>query len=311
MKASMPTTRIATVTTPLLAATPVLTTIQENLIANESTVQETKIDREMMAMLQREIDITKESGETTIAETVIGMLHREVVVIVSQTLYCPLPLLLLLVVLVLWLLLLTGQIPLPKVETANTKKETEIEKEIGREIENASSANAINSTSESSANARENCETESTTDANMRGNVTGTWTETARKNERGLTIARHELVKGPGTGTGIGINPGILRRLKAVKTGTEAQDDTVRLELMDLLRKRKMLDMELMTVNALPSLIACTPPTTFSVFLNANALPLPIQQRLTLTKIIVAVLSKHRETCRGRMITQTQKEKDA
>jgi hypothetical protein len=305
----MPTTRIATVTTPLLAAIPVLTTIQENLIVNESTVQETKIDREMMAMLQREIDITKESGATTIAETVIGMLHREVVVTVSQALYCPLPLLLLLVVLVLWLLLLTGQRPLPKVETASTKKETEIEKEIGRGIENASSANAINSTSESSANARENCETESTTDASMRGNVTETWTETARKNERGLTIARHELVKGPRTG--IGINPGILRRLKAVKTGTEAQDDTVRLELMDLLRKRKMLDMELMTDNALPSLIACTRPTTFSVFLNANALLLPIQQRLTLTKIIVAVLSKHKETCRARMITQTQTEKDA
>lgn len=304
----MLTTRIATVTSPLLAAILVLTIIQENLIANESTVRETRIDCETMAMLQRETDITKENGEITIAETVIGTSHREVVVTVSQTPSCPLLLPLLSVVLVLWLLLLTDRTPPLKVEIANTKNETGREIGSGRGIENANSANVTNSTSENSVSARGTSETESATGVSMKGNVTEKSKEIARKNERGMKIARDGPVKGPETG--IGTDPGILRRLKAAKTSTEAQDDTAHLELMDLLRKRKILDMGLMNDNSLPSLTTDTRPTIFNAFLNANALLLPSQQRLTLTKIIVAVLNKHKETCRARMIMQTQTEKD-
>jgi hypothetical protein len=305
----MPTNRTAIVTISLLVAIPVPTIIQRSLTAIEITAQETRIDREMMDMLQKGTAITNETDGTPIAETVTETSIQEVVVIVSQIPSYQLPPLLQLAVLVLWLLLLTAQTPPSKDAIASTKNEIEREKEIGREKEkgNANNATVNKSTSESSA--RENSETGSATSVNTKGNVIETWRETVKRNERGLTIARHVLVKGLERRKGT--DPGILRRLIVAKTDIGAREDIARSEPMVLLRKRKTLELPLTSDNAHPSLIAPNLPTSISVFLNANVLLLLNLQRSTPTKITVVGWNRHKETCRIRMITWTRKETDA
>ena len=310
----MPTIRTATATatSPLLAANPVPTTIQKSLIAIANIALETRIDCEMMATPQRETDITNEIDGTTIAEIAIEKPTQEVVVIASLTPSCPPRQPLLSAVLVLWPLLLMAQTLPPKDVIVSTKSETEIEREketeTGIGTENATIATVNKDTTESSASTRENSEIGSATSVNTKENAIETWIETARRNEKELTSARHVIVKD--TERGKGIDPGTLRRLKAAKTGIAARDATARSELIGLLHKKKTQDLPLTSDNAHPSLITIKRPTSGNVFPSANGLFPPNLQRLTLTKIIAVAWNRPKETW-GCMITQTRKGTDA
>jgi hypothetical protein len=170
-----------TAITSLLVAILVPTIIQKSPIATETIAQETRIDCEMMATLQREIDITKEIDETPIAETVIEMSIQGAVVIVSPILFCRLLPLLQLAVSVLWLLLHMVRTPPSKDVIASTmneiviKKEKEIGREKGKETrkekENANSVIVNKSTNASSASAKRNSGTGIATSVNTNGNV--------------------------------------------------------------------------------------------------------------------------------------------
>jgi len=171
----MPTTLTATVTMPLHVATPAHTIIQKSPIAIETIAQETRIDREMMAMLQKETDITNEIDGITIAETAIEKSIREAVATVSLTPSCPPRQPLLSAVLVLWLLLLMAQTLPPKDVIVSMKSEIESEKEngkeTGREDGNANTATVNKNMSESSVSTRENSETGSATSVNTKENA--------------------------------------------------------------------------------------------------------------------------------------------
>ena len=309
----MPTTRTETAIASLLAATPVPTIIQKSLIATETIAHETRIDCEMMAMLQRETDIMNEIVGTTIAETAIERSIQEAVVIVSPTPSCPLRQPLLSAVLVLWRLLLTVQTLPPKDVIVSTKIEIEIEiekeKETGSENENAISATVNMSTIESSASVSENSETGSVTSVNTKENVIETWRETARKNATERTIVRLVLVKDPERGSETG--PGILRHLIAAKTSIEVRDDTAPSELTIHLNKAKIIYLPLTSDNVRLSLRIFTHLTSGSVFPNASVLALPNLQRLTPMKIIAAGWNRHKEICRAHTITQTRIETNA